>query len=210
MLIVNNVEAGYHGKPILDIKNISLSKGESLLIRGQSGSGKTTLLNVIAGLHKPNKGKVCINETVIYELAEPSRDKFRGQHIGLVFQTLHLIKSLNVVENVLLGSYAQNKSQDTKLALDLLERVGIADLAHKNSSEISQGQAQRVAIARALINRPVLLLADEPTSSLDNKSTDGVIDLLKSLSSEAGTSLLITSHDDRLKNHFSNSLEIGV
>lgn len=210
MLSVNNLKAGYGETMAINLKDLNVEKGKKCLIRGQSGSGKTTLLYAIAGLGEIKEGHISIAGTDIYKLNEGERDRFRGEKIGIVFQTLHLVKSLNVLENILLGSFVNKRAQNASYARELLARLGIADLDSRSASDISQGQAQRVAIARALLNKPALLLADEPTSSLDRQSAQHVIALLKNLSDEMGATLLVSSHDDRIQNEFDQVLEIGA
>jgi putative ABC transport system ATP-binding protein len=210
MLTINNLKAGYGDKTVVDLKSFTIEKGKKCLIRGTSGSGKTTLLYAIAGLGDIHGGTVSVAGTDVYKLSEGERDRFRGEKLGIVFQTLHLVKSLTVLENILLGSFVNKREQNVAWAKELLARLGIAELADRPASEISQGQAQRVAIARALLNKPALLLADEPTSSLDTKSALQVIALLKSLSAETGATLLVSSHDDRIRNEFDQTLEMGV
>jgi putative ABC transport system ATP-binding protein len=209
MLTINNLKAGYGDKTVVDLKAFNVDKGKKCLIRGGSGSGKTTLLYAIAGLGDIQGGTVSVGGTDVYTLSEGERDRFRGQNLGIVFQTLHLVKSLTVLENILLGSFVNKREQNVPYANELLSRLGITELADRPASEVSQGQAQRVAIARALLYKPALLLADEPTSSLDSKSALQVIALLKSLSSETGTTLLVSSHDDRIQNEFDQILEVG-
>lgn len=209
MLTISNLKAGYGDKIVVDLKTFNVEKGKKCLIRGASGSGKTTLLYAIAGLGEIQGGTVSVAGADIYKLSEGERDSFRGEKLGIVFQTLHLVKSLNVIENILLGSFVNKRVQSESYARELLARLGIAELANRPASEISQGQAQRVAIARALLNKPALLLADEPTSSLDSKSALQVISLLKSLTAETGATLLVSSHDDRIQHEFDQTLEIG-
>lgn len=210
MLTINNLKAGYNGKTVVDLKAFHVEQGKKCLIRGASGSGKTTLLYAIAGLGDIQNGTVSVEGTDIYKLSEGERDRFRGQKLGIVFQTLHLVKSLTVLENILLGSFVNKREQNAPYAKELLSRLGIAELPARPASDISQGQAQRVAIARALLNKPALLLADEPTSSLDSKSALQVIALLKTLSAETGAILLVSSHDDRIQHEFDQILEMGV
>lgn len=209
MLTINNLKAGYGDKTVVDLKVLDVEKGKKCLIRGESGSGKTTLLYAIAGIGHVQGGTISIAGTDVYKLSEGARDRFRGEKIGIVFQTLHLVKSLTVLENILLGSFVNKREQNAAYAKELLARLGIVELADRPASDISQGQAQRVAIARALLNKPPLLLADEPTSSLDSKSALQVIALLKALSAETGATLLVSSHDDRIQNEFDQILEIG-
>ncbi len=208
MLRINNLKAGYNGKTVVDLAAFNVEQGKKCLIRGISGSGKTTLFYAIAGFGQVQGGTVSVAGTDIYKLTEGERDRFRGDKMGIVFQTLHLVKSLTVLENILLGAFMNKRDQNVTYARELLARLGIADLANRPTSDISQGQAQRVAIARALLHKPALLLADEPTSSLDNTSALNVIALLKSLSTETGATLLVSSHDDRIQNAFDQILEM--
>lgn len=209
MLTVTNLKTGYSGKTVVMLPSLKLEKGKKCLIRGESGSGKTTLLYAIAGLGEINDGSVTIEQADIYKLNEAERDRFRGEKIGIVFQTLHLVKSLTVLENILLGSFVNKREQNIPWAEELLKRLGIAELRDRPATDISQGQAQRVAIARALLNKPTLLLADEPTSSLDNKSAQQVTLLLKILSAETGAMLLVSSHDDRIAGEFDQTIILG-
>jgi putative ABC transport system ATP-binding protein len=202
MLTVSNLALGYDGKKIADLPALHLAKGAECLITGNSGSGKTTLLYTIAGLMKPLGGQIVINGTDITTLSEAARDRFRGQHLGIIFQTLHLVKSLSVLSNILLSSYAAGVAQDKKHALSILEQLGLLDKKDVFPAALSQGQAQRVAIARALLLRPSLILADEPTSSLDDHHTETVITLIKQVAKETGATLLISTHDSRVKAHF--------
>jgi ABC-type lipoprotein export system ATPase subunit len=149
--------------------------GEQWLLLGESGSGKTTLLHMLGGLLKPAQGRVLVNATDLYALRARQLDQFRGRHIGIVFQQPHLIRSMTVEENLVLAQTLAGMGKDRGRVREVLHAL---DLDHKRSSypqELSQGQAQRVGIARALVNRPRLLLADEPTSSLDNRNAGAVI-----------------------------------
>ena len=206
MLRINNLKAGYGRQIVVDLDDLQVDQGRSCLIRGKSGSGKTTLLYTIGGLMPPVSGSVQLAGTDIYGLDEAARDSLRGKKIGIVFQTLHLVKSLIVMENIMLGAFMAGAAQDRIWAAELLERLGIAGLGETPATAISQGQAQRVAIARALLNKPQLVLADEPTSSLDDASAAQVINLLKSLSAETGAALLVSSHDARIVNEFDQSI----
>jgi ABC-type lipoprotein export system ATPase subunit len=176
--------------------------GEQWLLLGESGSGKTTLLHMLGGLLKPAQGRVLVNATDLYALRARQLDQFRGRHIGIVFQQPHLIRSMTVEENLVLAQTLAGMGKDRGRVREVLHAL---DLDHKRSSypqELSQGQAQRVGIARALVNRPRLLLADEPTSSLDNRNAGAVIRLLSELASSEGSTLVISTHDDRVKDAF--------
>lgn len=209
MLNISQATLGYGGKPILEFKGLSLERAGQCLLSGPSGSGKTTLLYAIAGLNPLIKGKITINDTEITSLSEAQIDYFRGRNIGIIFQTLHLVKSISVMDNLLLASYLSGNPQNPKQITSLLEKIGIANKSESMPNELSQGQAQRVAIARAVINQPKLILADEPTSSLDDKNCDDVISLIKQVAKESKACLVISTHDARVKQHFSNIIKIG-
>ncbi|MDY0029047.1 MAG: ABC transporter ATP-binding protein [Pseudobdellovibrionaceae bacterium] len=208
MIEVKNIEAGYDSVPKVSIESFSVKKSGVCLVRGDSGSGKTTLLNVVAGLIKPIKGSIRIGAVDPYSLRDNERDAWRGNCLGFIFQTLHLVKSLTVAENVLLGAYAAGKIQDREWVDHLLEKTGLQGLGDKKAHEISQGQAQRVAIARAAVNKPEIILADEPTSSLDKTAAKQVMELLLSLAKDNGSTLVVASHDDRIADVFDQVVEL--
>lgn len=209
MLNIENLAAGYGDHSVISLIELNLSPGQTCLIRGPSGSGKTTLLHTIAGFLPPRSGTVCIEGVSIYSLTEGKRDNFRGRRIGIIFQTLHLMKSLSVKENLELASYACGRAHDLQQANDLLEKLGIIALQDKPAMKISQGQAQRVAIARALLGGPSLILADEPTSSLDDKACAETGRLLKDLCKETNAVLIISSHDARIGSDFDQIITLG-
>ena len=209
MITLTNLQAGYGQKTMLNLAHYHIAPGAKCLITGPSGSGKTTLLYALAGLADVQAGQVIVNGTNIYALIAAERDHFRGANIGIVFQTLHLLKSLSVLDNLLLGAFLGHKPQDQLWAKTLLEKLDIAHLANSLVTDISQGQAQRVAIARAVMNKPKLLLADEPTSSLDDVSAKQVIDLLQELALETGATLVVSSHDSRIKSAFDQQIALG-
>ncbi|WP_396172242.1 ABC transporter ATP-binding protein [Flavobacterium sp.] len=189
-----------------DLKN---EASQTLLITGTSGKGKTTLLHLLGGLLRPNSGTISIQETNIASLSEKELDQFRGKNIGLVLQQSHFIASLNVLENVVLASWLATGKKAIEKAKSLLKELDLEDQIYKLPSNLSIGQQQRVSIARALINEPKLLLADEPTSSLDDENALKVADLLAHLSKEYQASLIIVTHDYRLKSKFSNQLNLN-
>jgi ABC-type lipoprotein export system ATPase subunit len=190
--------------PVIDIDQFDLADGEQVALVGSSGSGKTTLLHLIAGILTPDsgsvmfapKGKVATDGGVdLTKLPEARRDVFRGQNIGYIFQTHHLLPGFTALENVLLGMTFGGKKHDPEWARRLLTEVGLADRMDYKPGKLSVGQQQRVAIARALANRPMLVLADEPTGSLDSATAQVALDLIRKLCTEVGASLLIVSHD---------------
>ena len=208
MLHLSKVRLGYPGAPLSTISSLTLKRGEQKLVSGSSGTGKTTLLHTIAGFIPPLAGQIVIDGTDITSLSESARDRFRGRRIGMIFQNLHLVKSLSVLDNLLLSSYLTGLPQQPKTAVALLDQLGIADKRSAMPANLSRGQAQRVAIARAILNQPALILADEPTSSLDDQACQNVIQLIQQLAQQHNASLLITSHDQRLKANFAQILNL--
>jgi putative ABC transport system ATP-binding protein len=180
--------------------------GSTILVTGNSGKGKTTYLHILAGMLQPNSGEILIDNTDFTNLKGSKADKFRGKNIGVVFQKSHFIASLSVLENLEMASWLATGKKHTKRARELLNKLDILEQAHKQPSQLSVGQQQRVSIARALMNEPKVLLADEPTSSLDDKNADNVIELLESLSKEYKAALIIVTHDSRIKAKFTNQI----
>jgi putative ABC transport system ATP-binding protein len=180
--------------------------GSTILVTGNSGKGKTTYLHILAGLLKPNSGEIVIDNKEITHLKGSKADKFRGKNIGVVFQKSHFIASLSVLENLEMASWLATGKKHKVRAKELLQKLDISEQAHKLPSQLSVGQQQRVSIARALMNEPKVLLADEPTSSLDDKNADNVIELLENLSKEYKTALIIVTHDSRIKQKFTNQI----
>jgi putative ABC transport system ATP-binding protein len=201
-----SLQFAHPGQPMLVFPDITLSSGESLLILGKSGSGKTTLLNLLSGLLKPASGQVMLDGIVFSDLSGQKLDLFRGQHIGIVFQKPHLIAALNVKQNLELAHFF-GKKQGQNLD-QLLRDLGIEKKAKSAVMTLSEGEAQRVSIARALANSPKLILADEPTSSLDDGNTEKVVNLLKNQASKIGAALIIVTHDQRVKAHVSQFIEV--
>jgi putative ABC transport system ATP-binding protein len=184
----------------MSFPDFTVSKGEHFLLLGDSGSGKTTLLYLLAGLLRKYSGTININDTRIDTLTEREMDKFRGQNMGFVFQRNHLIDSLTVEQNLMMPAYLSRSTIDHQRIEQLLTNLGIETLQKSKVNQLSQGQAQRVAIARAVMIKPTLILADEPTSSLDDKHCDSVISLLMEVAVQNQATLLIATHDQRLKN----------
>jgi len=188
--------------------DIELGAGENLLILGESGIGKTTLLHLIAGLLRPKSGKIELMGTVLHELSSTKLDRFRGRHIGIVFQKPHFVQALSVQENMALVQYLAKKTQDKKRIKEVLESLGIGNKLHEKPNNLSQGEQQRASIALAVVNNPQLILADEPTSSLDDKNCAKVADLLKEQAQLTGAPLLIITHDQRLKEQFQKAITL--
>lgn len=198
------VEAG--GRTILDLPEWRLDAGAAGLLLGPSGSGKTTLLNVIAGLIRPSAGSVKIGGEDIAALSGARLDKFRGARIGFVFQTLRLIRALSVRENLALAMRLAGAKPDPARITQTLERLGIGALAGAKPARLSVGEGQRAAIARAVVTRPSLLLADEPTSALDDANAEAAIRLLMEEAAACGATLVIATHDQRVKDRFAQKL----
>ena len=208
MIVTKNLNFSYGKGTSFSFPDVVVSSGESLLITGGSGRGKTTLLHLLGGLLRPQAGAVIIEQTNIAELSEKKLDHFRGQHIGLVLQQAYFVASLNVLENVVLASWLATGTKATEKANQLLQHLDLQGHLHKHPSQLSTGQQQRVSIARALINEPKLLLADEPTSSLDDENAHRVADMLSQLAKQYGTALVIVTHDQRLKDTFPNQISL--
>jgi len=181
---------------------LSCQPGTPLLILGESGEGKTTLLHLLAGLLRPQTGSIVINGTDITQLSTQELDRFRGKHIGIIFQAAHFVSALTVRENLLMAQYFAGLKPDTARVETLLSRLDLKSKLNQKAFRLSQGQQQRVAIARALINQPRIILADEPSSSLDDTNCFRVVDLLEDQAEQAGAALVIVTHDQRLKERF--------
>ncbi|WP_334638563.1 ABC transporter ATP-binding protein [Sporofaciens sp. JLR.KK001] len=174
--------------------SVTIQKGEFVAVLGRSGSGKSTLLNILAGLDKPSKGKVCIDGTDIFHLSEEKRTLLRREKIGFVFQAYELLHSLTVIENIRLPEL----TKDAQYVEELLDALKIRQYEKSYPDQLSGGEQQRTAIARALVNHPPILFADEPTGNLDSRTERVVIDLLKSLAAKYGTSILLVTHNEEL------------
>lgn len=208
MIRTKQVVFQYNSKAQFQFDDVHCEAGEVLLITGASGKGKTTFLHLLGGLLKPTSGSVFINDTDICQLSSAKLDHFRGQNIGLILQKSHFIASLSVLENIELASWLTDRTTKKQKAKELITLLGLEDFASNLPSELSVGQQQRVSIARALINEPKLLLADEPTSSLDDDNAQIVADLLVNLSKKYNAALIIVTHDQRLKERFKTVIEL--
>lgn len=209
MISIQSVSHQYGATQALTFADWQVNNGEQWLLLGQSGSGKTTLLHILTGLLKPTSGVVKINNTNLYSLSAKKLDEFRGQHIGIVFQQPHLIKSLNITENLLIAQSFAGLPTHKKRIHEVLSSL---DMAHKKNAypqQLSQGQLQRVTIARAVINKPTLLIADEPTSSLDDKNAEAVLALLKEQSVLNQATLVVATHDKRVKDAFTQTYSLS-
>ena len=206
MISTKNITFSYNKDQNFIMPDLFCQAGSTILVTGNSGKGKTTYLHILAGMLQPNSGEIFIDNTNFTNLKGSKADKFRGKNIGVVFQKSHFIASLSVLENLEMASWLATGKKHTKRARELLNKLDILEQAHKQPSQLSVGQQQRVSIARALMNEPKVLLADEPTSSLDDKNADNVIELLESLSKEYKAALIIVTHDSRIKAKFTNQI----
>lgn len=192
----------------LRFNNFSIEKGEHWLLLGESGSGKTTLLHLLGGVLRTKTGKIEVEGTSITQLSESALDRFRGRHIGFIFQKNHLISALSVRNNLLLSPFLAGLPQNEKRVEEVLSQLGLLEKKNSRINYLSQGQAQRVAIARAVLNKPAVILADEPTSALDDKNADRVIDLLTEAATQNNTTLVVATHDQRLKAKIKNQIQL--
>ena len=206
MISTKNITFSYNKDQTFIMPDLFCQAGSTILVTGNSGKGKTTYLHILAGLLQPNSGEIVIDNKEITHLKGSKADKFRGKNIGVVFQKSHFIASLSVLENLEMASWLATGKKHKVRAKELLQKLDISEQAHKLPSQLSVGQQQRVSIARALMNEPKVLLADEPTSSLDDKNADNVIELLETLSKEYKTALIIVTHDSRIKQKFTNQI----
>ena len=202
ILKVENLTKSYgKGEAKVDaIKNINLSinKGEFVAIVGPSGSGKSTLLHLLGGVDKPTSGKVYINDVDIYTLKEKDLSIFRRRNVGLIYQFYNLIPVLTVKENILLPAELDNRKIDKEYLEDLLKTLDLKERENHLPSELSGGQQQRTSIGRALINRPSIVLADEPTGNLDSKNSKEIVELLKVSVKKYNQTLIMITHDTNI------------
>ncbi len=209
MIELTNIRHRYGDRVVLTLPEFQLGADEECLILGSSGSGKTTLLHVLAGILKPSEGEVKIGGTSLNTMNGTALDRFRGQNIGIVLQKLHLIAPISVLQNLLLAQTLSGRPSDEDSAMELLENLGIAALSKNKPTQLSHGQAQRLAIARAVINQPKLLIADEPTSNLDDKHAEEALQILRSQAHACGAALVLATHDARVKEHIARRLELS-
>jgi len=209
MVHLKQLRFGYdHGADVLQLDEFILDPQSNVLVAGPSGCGKTTLLHLIAGLLVPTSGSVVVDGQDLSALSPPARDRFRGRHIGIVLQQFHLLPTLTALQNLLVAQSIAGLPVDRSAAHATLKALGVEERVNAYPHQLSVGQQQRVAIARALVNRPKLLLADEPTSNLDDESCASVADLLLSATRQHAVSLLIATHDTRLKSTIPRQLAL--
>jgi lipoprotein-releasing system ATP-binding protein len=199
MLRTKQLQFDYAGSRSFAFPDIEARKGQTVLITGQSGCGKTTLLHLLAGILRPKKGTITIGDTDLSKLSESQLDRFRGQNIGLVYQKAHFVAALTVYENLLLAPFLAGKKAQRSAIESSAERLGIQHTLQQLPARLSIGEQQRASILRALINEPQLILADEPTSALDDTNCAAVTDILRQSAESLGATMLIVTHDSRLK-----------
>ncbi|MBI3915594.1 MAG: ATP-binding cassette domain-containing protein [Betaproteobacteria bacterium] len=208
MFELRELRHAYDSADVLSVAAWQVEQGSQWLVLGPSGSGKTTLLHILAGILKPTAGRISIAGQDLTALRPAELDRFRGQRIGIVLQRLHLVPSLTVMNNLSLAQYLAGLPQDGARVREVLTSLDVAGKAGAYPHELSFGQAQRVAVARAVVNRPKLLLTDEPTSNLDDARCAQAYGLLESQARACGATLVIATHDQRIKARMSNHYEL--
>lgn len=208
LLHTSNVNFSYSPDKQFGFPDIQMDRSETLLILGRSGVGKTTFLHLMAGLLKPDSGTIKLEGTSLGELNKRKLDHFRGRHIGLVFQRPHFVRSISVLDNLLLAQKLSLGKIDSAKAMNILDALGIADKKNDLPARLSVGEQQRASIARSILNEPSLILADEPTSALDDENCILVADLLEKTARDTHSGLMIVTHDNRLKQRFEKRLEL--
>jgi len=204
--LVKNLDFIIGNNTILSELNFSLDNGSHLIISGPSGSGKSTLINLMSGLYRPTSGHVSFESNDYSKLTDKDIDDMRAKNFGLIFQRLHLIKHLTVEQNILLGF---NKIKLPNIE-KLIEDIGLTAKKKQLAKDLSFGESQRVAIARGVVNNPKIIFADEPTSSLDDENTTRVLKLISAQANKNKSSIVISTHDERVKKFFKNILEIKL
>jgi lipoprotein-releasing system ATP-binding protein len=208
MIASRNLRFSYSPQKKFNFPDITCEDKQTLLILGQSGKGKTTLLHLLALLLKPESGQVHVAGREVTQLDADETTRVRAKNLGIIYQKPHFVSALSVLDNILLANYLADKNQDKKKAIYLANELGFHEHLSKKPSQLSQGEQQRVSIARALMNDPNVILADEPTASLDDTNCMRVIELLNAQAGFIGASLVVVTHDQRLKDAFSNQVHL--
>ena len=190
---------------------LRVRRGEALVIVGASGAGKSTLLHLLGGLDAPSAGDVSLDGASLFAMSSATRARARNERIGFVFQSYNLLPELDALENVCLPALLQSRARDgvAERGMELLRAVGLGERVEHRPAELSGGEQQRVAIGRAMMNRPALLLADEPTGNLDSKTGEAILDLLWQMRAESGTTLVMVTHDEHIAKRGERVLEIA-
>jgi len=209
MIHLENVRFAWKkGEKLIEVPELKISKGEKVMLRGESGCGKTTLLSLITGIQTVDSGLLTLDGVELKKLKAPHRDKFRGDYMGYIFQQFNLIPWLSIEKNIIASVTFSSAKKDReggdlhKRIESLMEELGLGALKGKTVRELSLGQQQRVALARAMVGHPPLIIADEPTSSLDEMNRVSFMDLLIDECKKEGTTLLVVSHDSHINDHF--------
>ncbi len=208
MLKTESIIFTYDGLFKFNFPDIQLTKGGGLLVLGDSGVGKTTFIQILAGLLKPISGHIQLGSTNYNKLSSKEMDQFRGKHIGMIFQKPYFVRNLNILDNLLLSLYLSENKQDEKRVVQLLNEIGLGNKLESMPDDLSQGEQQRASIALAVIKQPDLILADEPTSSLDDANCQKIITLLKEQADKNKSKLIIITHDNRIKTQFNKSITL--
>ena len=206
MIETKDITYSYDNKTMLSFPDITCKDNDILLLLGQSGVGKTTLLHLIGGLMQTSSGSILVNGKDMEKMSSSELDYFRGRNIGIIFQQAHFVKSISVIENLLLAQSLAGKDADKKHCQMLLDRLGIGYKANDKPSNLSQGEKQRLSIGRAIVNDPQVILADEPTSALDDHNCEEVLKMLEEQAKSIGAALIIVTHDSRLKDRIPHQI----
>jgi len=209
MIAVRGLAHRYDSTEVLRLAEWKVAQGERWLVLGPSGCGKTTLLHVLAGLIRPSEGEVSVFEQDLTKLDGAQLDRWRGATVGIVLQALHLVKHLSVRDNLRIAQYLAHAPQEDARIAEALAALGVGDKAARRPAELSEGERQRVAIARAVVNRPKLLLADEPTANLDDGAAAHAVELLLQQAERHGATLVVATHDARVKKNFEKTLDLS-
>jgi len=208
MLKSESLTFSYNESEEFNFPDIYLEKEESLLVLGNSGVGKTTLIHLLAGFLKPKSGVITLNNINYFNLSTNELDLFRGNNIGMVFQKPYFVRNLSIMDNLFLSLYLSKKKKEKEIIIQILEDIGLGTKLNSKPDELSQGEQQRAAIALAVVKKPKLILADEPTSSLDDENCKKIIKLLKKQAALVKSQLVIITHDQRIKREFHKSIKL--
>ena len=210
MISVRGLAHRYGSTEVLRLADWKVAQGERWLVLGPSGCGKTTLLHLVAGLIRPAEGELEVAGENLRNLDGMRLDRWRGATVGIVLQALHLLRHLSVRDNLRLAQYLAHAPQDDARIAETLGALGVADKAARRAAELSEGERQRVAVARAVVNRPKLLLADEPTANLDDRAAAQAVELLLEQAGRHGATLVVATHDSRVKQSFERRLDLSA